>query len=69
MVYTWEMQRKQGKESCYNNIGQTLITVEFFDRGSQTEIILTHSGFPNAELRDLHQSGWPESLDTLEQTL
>jgi uncharacterized protein YndB with AHSA1/START domain len=69
LVYTWEWQRRNRQESRNDDLGQTLVTVEFFDRGSQTEVILTHSGFSNAEMRDLHQFGWPASLDALEQAL
>jgi uncharacterized protein YndB with AHSA1/START domain len=69
LVYTWNWQRKSGEGSRSDDIGQTLITVEFFERGPQTEIILTHSGFPTAEICDLHKTGWPESLDAMEQAL
>jgi hypothetical protein len=35
-------------------MGETLAAVEFFQRGQQTEIVLTHSRFPSEEIRNRH---------------
>lgn len=44
---------------------ETQVTVEFHDNGSETEMILTHEMFPNAESRDKHDEGWSGCLNRL----
>jgi uncharacterized protein YndB with AHSA1/START domain len=51
------------------DVGETLVTVEFRDRGQSTEVILTHELFPNAEARDEHTKGWSGCLDRLLRAL
>jgi len=46
--------------------GETLVTVEFRDQRGETEVILTHERFRNAEERDRHQQGWSGCLERLE---
>jgi uncharacterized protein YndB with AHSA1/START domain len=66
LVYTWtwesnptEMQGSAG----------SVVTVEFTDDGGATEVSLTHSGFANEEIRDLHVHGWEGVLANLEPIL
>ena len=47
----------------------TLVTVEFFDRGGATEVLLTHAVFSSTELRDDHNRGWNGCFDALEKVL
>jgi uncharacterized protein YndB with AHSA1/START domain len=47
--------------------GDTLVTIEFFDRHGQTEVVLTHERFLTAEARDAHNKGWLGCLDRLQQ--
>jgi hypothetical protein len=42
------------------------VTVEFFDRGDATEVVLTHELFPDAELAAKHNEGWTSCLNRLE---
>ncbi|MDQ3987544.1 MAG: SRPBCC domain-containing protein [Actinomycetota bacterium] len=44
---------------------ETRVTVEFLDRGAETEIVLTHEGFPNDDSAAFHDAGWTVSLDRL----
>ena len=44
----------------------TLLTLEFIERGSKTELVLTHENFGSTESRDGHQKGWTQILDQLE---
>ena len=60
LVFTWQWLTSPLKEA-----GETLVTVQFIDRGRSTEIRLTHEGFPEAEVRDDHHEGWSGSLDKL----
>ena len=59
LVYTWNLTGDAGKAE------DTIVTVEFHDRGKQTEIILRHELFLNTEIRDLHEQGWNGCFDRL----
>ncbi|MFQ5657185.1 MAG: SRPBCC domain-containing protein [Candidatus Methylomirabilales bacterium] len=63
LVYTWRWERAD------MDFGETLVTVEFLDRGGETELVLTHELFPNTEERDRHTWGWNGTLDRLVQFL
>lgn len=63
LAYTWtwegEAEIMQGSEG-------TLVVVEFLERGGETEVVLTHQGFADARIRDLHGEGWEGCLANLE---
>ena len=48
LVFTWTA----------NNQPQTLVTVEFLDRGEETELVLTHEGFAQSDIAQRYQGGW-----------
>ena len=48
---------------------ETLLTIEFFERGSRTLVVITQEGYRHAETRDNHQQGWPSFLDQLARQL
>ncbi len=60
-TWTWGMGPLAGHE--------TLVTLEFNDRGGATELVLTHEMLVDEEARDLHGKGWSSSLDCLEELL
>ena len=47
----------------------TEVTVEFFERGEKTELVLTHRGLGSVKLREEHEAGWIGCLNELEKTL
>ena len=59
LVYTWQWEGRQ-----MPNV-ETLITVSFVARAAGTELRMTHSGFPDAQMRDSHEEGWGSSLSKL----
>jgi uncharacterized protein YndB with AHSA1/START domain len=61
LVYTWRWE-----EEAYD-VGETLVTVEFQDRGGASEVVLTHELFPNAEATGQHSDGWTSCFTKLEQ--
>ena len=63
LVYTWTVERPG------LNMGETLVTVEFLARGTETEIVLTHELLPSAELREEHKEGWNACFDSLPKCL
>ena len=58
LVYPWRWEDEP--ES-----GETLVTVEFLDRGASTELVLTHELFPNDEASRKHEAGWTACFDKL----
>jgi glutathione S-transferase len=63
LVYTWQWVG-EGMPNV-----ETLITVTLAAREGGTEVRMTHSGFPDAALRDSHQEGWGSSLNRLTDML
>ncbi|OFX30736.1 MAG: hypothetical protein A2Z07_09495 [Armatimonadetes bacterium RBG_16_67_12] len=61
LVYTWSWEGGDGSE--------TLVTVEFHDRGAATEVVLTHERFTDAAMRDQHAQGWNGCFDQLTKYL
>lgn len=57
LVFTWSGGAIQH--------GETVVTLEFFDRGAATEVVLTHEQLNTPELRALIEGGWPSLLESL----
>jgi uncharacterized protein YndB with AHSA1/START domain len=49
--------------------GETRVTVEFRDLGSETEVVLVHEKLRDAEVRDFHEFGWTNILDRMAELL
>jgi glutathione S-transferase len=47
-------------------VKNSTVTLEFFERGDATEVVLTHAGITDAKERVDHQSGWRSIIDKLE---
>lgn len=58
LVYTWFWETSP-------EVGETLVTVEFRDRGPETEVALSHERFPNEDVRSNHEKGWNGALEKL----
>ena len=61
LVYTWAWEGSDAPE--------TLVTVEFHDRGASTEVVLIHENFTDGKVRDEHVGGWSGCLDRLARLL
>ena len=59
IVYTWRWSTAPDSE-------ETIVTVEFHERGTGTELVLRHDRFPTKDMRDHHEQGWKHCLDQLE---
>ena len=66
LVYTWTWKHDEGIGTTE---GDTTVTVEFHDRGTETELVLTHERFASAGARDEHTQGWNSCLNRLERVL
>ena len=59
LVFTFRWERGEW------NYPETLVSVDFSEKGDETEIALTHEGFPDENMQDEHREGWGECLDNL----
>jgi uncharacterized protein YndB with AHSA1/START domain len=48
---------------------ETLVTVEFRDRGASTELVLTHEGLPSEAACEAHNQGWSSSFECLDEII
>jgi uncharacterized protein YndB with AHSA1/START domain len=62
LAYTWTWE---GDPEEMAGSAQTLVTVDFHEDGSGTEVVLVHSGFASEHARDQHGDGWTGCLDNL----
>ncbi len=60
LVYSWVVENAAGRSPS------TQVTVEFFDRGEETEVVLLHEGFLQDLVREGHQAGWAACFDNVE---
>jgi len=61
LVYTWRWDTE------WSDGHESLVTVEFVDKGDETEVILNHDHF-GPEGEDPYRDGWEGGLDKLERT-
>src|SRR5215208_5876959 len=60
LVYTWRWSNAPDSP-------ETVVTVEFHERGAGTELVLRHDRFPTVEMRNHHEQGWTHCLVQLEE--
>ena len=60
VVFTWGWDDK-------SDATDTLVTVEFHERGRDTEVVLKHERFDVADHATRHQSGWTSILEKFAQ--
>jgi len=70
LVYTWDWET-DGAGTEYGELEgkETLVTVEFHDKGKRTELVLTHEKFTTEKSRDGHQAGWTSWLERMDTFL
>jgi uncharacterized protein YndB with AHSA1/START domain len=64
LAYTWTWE---GEPEEMRGSERTLVTVDFVESGNGTEVVLTHGGFADGQIRDLHGEGWAGCLANLER--
>jgi uncharacterized protein YndB with AHSA1/START domain len=64
LAYTWSWE--EGPEPAMAGSEHTLVVIDFVEDGDGTLVKLTHSGFANEQLRDMHVQGWQAVLANLE---
>lgn len=63
LVYSWAVENAAGRSPT------TQVTVEFFDYGEETEVVLLHEGFSHETTRERHQAGWVACFTNLEELI
>lgn len=63
LVFTWRW------ETPHPNEPETLVTVEFYECGNVTEVVLRHERFTDLGKRDNHLKGWEGCLNQLEHLI
>lgn len=64
VAYTWTYPEDPDWANC-----ESLVSVEFKAIGDQTELTLTHTGFPSAESRGNHNTGWGSCMDKMDSVV
>ena len=64
LVYTWTWD---GEPAEMRGSERTRVVVEFLEDAGGTEVLLTHEGFADEHIRDLHGEGWVGCLVNLER--
>jgi uncharacterized protein YndB with AHSA1/START domain len=67
--FTWAWQQMDAMGKKIAELDGTVLTVEFFDRGDSTEVVLTHEQFTDTAIRDRHNAGWNLCFDRLGEHL
>ncbi len=62
LVFTWRWAHEP-------NVADMVVTLELVDRGSRTELVLTHENLPNEESRSAHEQGWIACLAKVPRAL
>ena len=48
---------------------ETVVTVKFKEQGEETLLELTHEGFINEEICEMHNKGWTQAMDKIAKLL
>jgi uncharacterized protein YndB with AHSA1/START domain len=67
IAYTWSWE--EGPEPAMAGSESSLVVVEFAEDGDGTLVKLTHTGFANEQIRELHVQGWEAVLANLERSV
>jgi uncharacterized protein YndB with AHSA1/START domain len=66
LVYTWTWESNPAEMS---GSAGSLVMVDFTEDGGATSVEITHSGFADEQIRDLHAHGWEGCLANLERRI
>jgi uncharacterized protein YndB with AHSA1/START domain len=64
LIYSWSWDNDPALGEPVG--ADTIVTVEFIDRGTETEVVVTHEGFATEQARAEHNAGWIGCLDKLD---
>lgn len=64
-LWEWQGWDPGGEEA----VAATRVAVEFHQRKTATEVLLTQTGFPSEEIASRHKLAWRECLDRIDQLI
>ena len=67
LAYTWSWD--EGPDAAMAGSERSVVVVEFIEDGDGTLVKLTHSGFANEQVREMHAQGWQAVLANLERSV
>jgi uncharacterized protein YndB with AHSA1/START domain len=62
-TWAWKKRHRDGSEAALES--ETQVTVEFWERGSSTEVLLTHEFFETEKAARSTEQGWKGCFDAL----
>jgi len=65
LVFTWGWQKRQKDGTLSPLESETQVTVEFWERGGSTEVLLTHEFIPTEKAAKSTEEGWKGCFDAL----
>ncbi len=69
LVFTWEWKRTPEDKRENPQTGESLVTVELFERGTSTEMVFKHEKLSGRESHESHKKGWEGCFDKLAEHL
>jgi uncharacterized protein YndB with AHSA1/START domain len=69
LVFTWHWKRSPEKPDASIQGEESVVTVEFFERGNSTEMVFKHELLQSAESQKSHKKGWEGCFDKLAEYL
>lgn len=68
LQFSWAWQDR--KSECGVEVeNDSVVTVEFHERGDRTEVVVVHEQLETPEAREAHAGGWQATLDSLQAYL
>ncbi len=64
LVFTWILEN-QACQGSQNQHAETLVSIDFRQINTATEIVLTHERLPSPDSYDGHKQGWNDSFESL----
>jgi uncharacterized protein YndB with AHSA1/START domain len=69
LSFTWRWKRMPEKPDAGIQAEDSLVTVEFFERGAKTEVVWKHEMLETEESRKSHKKGWEGCFEKLAEYL
>jgi uncharacterized protein YndB with AHSA1/START domain len=69
IVFTWAWKRTPDDKKENMQTSESLVTVEFFERGASTEMVFKHEKLSGPESYESHKKGWVGCFEKLAEHL
>jgi uncharacterized protein YndB with AHSA1/START domain len=69
LVFTWAWKRTPENKQENMQTSESLVTMEFFERGASTEMVFKHEKLSGRESFESHKKGWEGCFEKLAESL